>query len=116
MRNSILSIRAVGALFIAVGVYDVYKGMAPQLEPHHRMAGDDAIVLAIGVAALAGGVAVLRGRTWGRWLLAAWMALHAAISAARPTELAAHLVIFGLVAFLLFRPGASAHFARRASG
>ena len=54
---------------------------------------------------------MLRGTNWARWLLAAWMALHVAISIGQPTALIAHLVIFGFVAWLLFRSGASPHFA-----
>jgi hypothetical protein len=38
------------------------------------------------------------------------MALHVASSVGKPTALVAHLVIFGFVAFLLFRPLASEHF------
>jgi hypothetical protein len=67
-------------------------------------------VLAIGLAALIGGTFVLRGQNWARWLLAAWMAFHVAISVGKPTALVAHLAIFGFIAFLLFRPPASAHF------
>ena len=75
------------------------------------MATDDVEVLAIGIAAIVGGVYVLRGANWARWLLAAWMALHVAISLGQPTALLAHVAIFGFVAYLLFRPGASVHFA-----
>ncbi|MFL5620237.1 MAG: hypothetical protein ACJ79A_17805 [Gemmatimonadaceae bacterium] len=112
MRKPLPSIVAVGVLFLALGVLDVWRGVAPifaAARPLH-LAGDDVTVLAIGVAALVGGTFVLRGRRWARWLLAAWMALHVVISVAKPTELVAHLIIFGFVAFLLFRPPASAHF------
>ena len=103
------SILCVGVLFLALGVLDVWRGIAP-LAGSGRLAGDDAQVLAIGIAALVGGSYVLRGRNWARWLLAGWMALHVVISAGKPAELGAHLVIFGCVAFLLFRARASAWF------
>ena len=108
------SILCVGVLFLAVGVLDVWRGVAPLAESG-RLAGDDALVLAIGVAALVGGSYVLRGRNWARWLLAGWMALHVVISAGKPAELGAHLTIFGFVAFLLFRSRASAWFRTMAS-
>jgi hypothetical protein len=38
------------------------------------------------------------------------MLLHVVISIAHPAQLVAHLAIFGFIAFLLFRPAASAHF------
>ena len=110
MRKSIPSILVVGVIFLALGVLDVWRGVAPLFGTDGRLAGDDLLVLAIGVAALIGGTFVLRGRNWARWLLAAWMALHVAISVGKPTELVAHLAIFGFIAFLLFRPPASAHF------
>ena len=112
MRKTLPSILVVGIIFLALGVLDVWRGVAPLFGggAQARLAGDDVLVLLIGVAALIGGTFVLRGRNWARWLLAAWMALHVAISVGKPTELVAHLVIFGCIAFLLFRPRASAHF------
>ena len=110
MRKTIPSILVVGIIFLALGVLDVWRGVAPLFGTPGRLAGDDVLVLLIGVAALIGGTFVLRGHNWARWLLAAWMALHVAISVGKPTELVAHLAIFGFIAFLLFRPPASAHF------
>lgn len=112
MRRPIPSILAVGVLFLALGVLDVWRGVAPLLGANaaSRLAADDVLVLAIGLAALVGGAYVIRCRNWARWLLAAWMALHVAISAGQPAKLVAHLVIFGFVAFLLFRPPASVCF------
>ena len=112
MRRPIRSILVVGVLFLVLGVLDVWRGVAPLFNAggHPRLAGDDVLVLAIGVAALIGGTFVLQGRNLARWLLAAWMALHVAISVGKPAALAAHLVIFGFVTFLLFRPPASVHF------
>ena len=112
MRKIIPSILVVGVLFLGLGVLDVWRGVAPLFDSvgAPRLAGDDVFVLAIGVAALIGGTFLLRGQNWARWLLAAWMAFHVAISVGKPTALAAHVVIFGFIAFLLFRPPASAHF------
>ena len=124
MRKTIPSIVAVGVVFLALGVLDVWRGVAPLLaEGHSRLAGNDMLVLTscsaarasakracAAKAALIGGTFVLRGRNWARWLLAVWMALHVAISVGKPTAFVAHLVIFGFIAFLLFRPPASTHF------
>ena len=88
MRKTIPSILVVGVLFLALGVLDVWRGVAPLFNSggHPRLASDDILVLAIGVAALIGGTFALRGRNWARWLLAAWMAFHVAISVGKPTE------------------------------
>ncbi len=117
-RSPIPSVRAVGLLFVALGVLDLWRGVAPLFGPGRppRLAGDDVLVLAIGVVALIGGGWVLRGRNWARWLLAGWMALHVAVSAGHPAELAAHVVIFGAVAFVLFRARAATSFRASARG
>jgi predicted MFS family arabinose efflux permease len=117
-RRPIPSVAAVGALFLLLGVLDLYRGIAPLLGTARgaHLAGDDVLVLAIGVAALVGGIYVIRCRNWARWLLALWMAFHVAISAGQPAKLGAHLVIFGFVAFLLFRSKASECFRATPSG
>jgi hypothetical protein len=112
-RPRIRSVLAVGVLFLLLGTLDVWRGVAPLIAsaPHWRMATDDVQVLMIGIVAIVGGAYVLRGANWARWLLAMWMALHVAISVGQPAALLAHVVIFGSVAYLLFRSAASAHFA-----
>jgi hypothetical protein len=109
------SILAVGVLFLALGVLDVYRGIAPLFGTASRLATDDMQVLAIGIAALVGGTFVLRGQNWARWLLAIWMLLHVVISMGHPGQLIAHAVIFGYLTFLLFRPRASAYFSPAAA-
>ncbi|HTK48910.1 MAG TPA: hypothetical protein VL328_13125 [Gemmatimonadaceae bacterium] len=106
----VASVVAVGVVFLALGVLDLWRGVAPLFGGARHLAGDDLLVLAIGIAALVGGTFVIRGRNWARWLLAAWMLLHVVISVGHPGALAAHVAIFGFIAFLLFRPAASAHF------
>jgi hypothetical protein len=108
-RRRAPSIIAVGVLFLVLGVLDLWRGVAPMMGTASHLATDDMQVLAIGVAALVGGAFVLRGQNWARWLLAVWMLLHVAISVGA-AQLIGHLVIFGFVAFLLFRPGAWARF------
>jgi hypothetical protein len=91
---------------------DVWRGIAPMMGTASHLATDDMQVLTIGVAALVGGAFVLRGQNWARWLLAVWMLLHVAISEGAG-QVIAHLLIFGCVAFLLFRPGVWARFTGR---
>ena len=111
-RKPIASVIAVGVLFLALGALDIYRGIDPLFQSGRaRLAGDDVLVLAIGIAALVGGIFVLRGHNWARWLLLGWMVLHVVISVGQPAALAAHVVIFGFVAWLLFRRRASASFA-----
>ena len=117
-RKPLRSVLAIGILFLALGVLDVYRGNAPLVGPvpSPHLAADDLQVLAVGVAALVGGIYVVRGRNWARWLLAGWMALHVVISVGQPAALGAHLAIFGFVAYLLFRSRSSVHFEPTPSG
>jgi len=111
-RPRLRSVVVVGVLFLILGALDLWRGLAPLFAsaPHWHMAADDMEVLAIGIAAIVGGIYVLRGANWARWLLAVWMAFHVAISIGQPRALVAHLVIFGFIAWLLFRPGAAEFF------
>jgi hypothetical protein len=117
-RARMWSVIVVGVIFLALGVLDITRGLAPLFAsaPRWHMAADDVEVLLIGIAAIVGGVYVLRGANWARWLLAVWMVFHVAISILRPTQFIVHLMVFGCIAFLLFRPGASAFFTRTERG
>ena len=106
------SVVVIALIFLALGVLDITRGLAPLFAsaPHWHMATDDVEVLAIGIAAIVGAVYLLKGSNWARWLLAVWMAFHVAISIGQPKPLIAHILIFGFIASLLFRPGVSAYF------
>jgi len=109
------SILVIGVLFLVLGGFDLFRGLAPALRPPGAVAADDLWVLAVGVAALVGGAFVIRGGNWARWLLAAWMAFHVALSIRQAGPLAAHVLIFGVITyFLFFRAAAAAHFHGRA--
>jgi hypothetical protein len=57
------------------------------------------------------GVFMLRGSNWARWLLLVWIAYHIILSAFHSlSELVMHTLLLGVVAYFLFRPGASAYF------
>ena len=59
------------------------------------------------LAAIVGGVWLLRGRNWARWLLVAWMAIHVGISAVHSwPEALMHTAIFvPMIYFLFAGPG-----------
>ncbi len=114
MRKPPPSVAIIAAIFLALAAFDLYRGLAP-LVHSGRLTGDDVIVLGIGVAAAVGGVFLLYGHDWARWLLAAWMALHVVISIGEPRQLVGHVVIFGIIAFFLFRPAVREYFRRPAS-
>ena len=64
------------------------------------------------LAIVAGGF-MLRGSNWARWLSMLWIASHVIISAFHPvTELAIHILVFAVFAFVLFRSDGSDYFRR----
>jgi hypothetical protein len=104
------SITVIGCLFIAAGTvgfaYHIteFKGQSP-------FEYDIAWVCFVRLLAILGGVFVLRGSNWARWLLLIWMAYHVVLSAFhRLSELAMHGLLFAVVAYFLFRPPATAYF------
>lgn len=108
------SLTVIGWLFIAVGAGGILKDVLPLLTPDaaRQLAKLRADGLAdLGPAwtsralAVIGGVGLLRGGNWARWLLVVWMALHLAISLLHsPWELLAHCAIFAPIVFFMFRP------------
>lgn len=105
-----LFVSIIGAVFIAIGLFDIWLGVIPLTSGPAHAASDDLLVLSLGIIAVLGGLCALKGHNWARWLLAAWMALHVAVSIRQPYALLGHLVIFGLILAGLFHPAASRYF------
>ena len=108
MKSRPLSVTVIGWLSIAAGVV----GLAYHAgEFRARPPLEYAIVCFVRLLAILCGVFVLRGRNWARWLLLAWLAYHVALSAFhRLSQLVIHGLLLAAVAYLLFRPRASAYF------
>jgi hypothetical protein len=85
-------------VFVGVGAASLVRvGLRPR-DPHAAWAVASAAV------AIAGGAAALRGARWARWVLAAWLAAHVAISARHDrATLLAHAAILVAGAWILFR-------------
>jgi len=108
------AITLIGWLFIAVGAIGILKDVVPLMSPDHGR--QLAALRAQGVSELGpawtssllaalGGVGLLRGLAWARWLLAGWMAFHIVLSALHDTEtLLVHVALFAPILYLLFRP------------
>jgi hypothetical protein len=114
------TITVVAWVFIAVGAAGLFKDLWPLVtsnaaEQMAKLRADgwrDLVpAWSLRTLAIVGGVALLHGRNWARWLLAAWMLAHVAISLANSmTEVLMHLAIFTPLTVLLFRPAANAFF------
>lgn len=110
MNSRPRSITIISWLFIAAGGIGVLYHLS---EFSNRSPFDYGLVaiLLIRLVAILAGAFMLRGANWARWLLVVWMAYHIVLSAFHSvTELAMHALLFGTVAYFLFRSSSSAYF------
>lgn len=69
------------------------------------------LVLGVRLIAIVGGVFLLRGKDWARWLAIAWIAFHLAISIFHTKQgILVHAVVLAAFCVLLFLPGANRYF------
>lgn len=114
------SITAAAWLFILVGAGGILKDVLPLAGPGGSSALKAllvegpvglALIWTVRLLAVVGGVLVLDRRNAGRWLLAAWMACHIALSLLHSLSMAAaHVVIFAGLGYVLFRAQATRYF------
>lgn len=107
-----LPVTIVGCLFVGAGLI----GLAYHLSKTPLEQGT-VLLSIIRLLAIVGGVFLLVGRSWARWLLLTWLAFHVVVSAFHSlSEFLAHLVLTIVVAYLLLRPPASQYFRATPSG
>jgi hypothetical protein len=106
-------------LFITVGAVGLLNDLLPLLTDATRQMAklksdgwaDVGPAWTSRALAIVGGVGVLAGHNWARWLLAAWMVFHIGLSAVHSrSQLLAHVLIFTPILFLLFRRSAEPYF------
>jgi hypothetical protein len=96
----------LGSLFILVGLAGLF---------YHLSRGTlDRWMLLIAlneIVAMGCGVFLILGRSWARWVLLAWLALHVGISALNSvSETIAHAVLLVVIAYFLLKSPASRYF------
>jgi hypothetical protein len=73
------------------------------------------LVLGARFIAIVGGVFLLRGKDWARWLAIAWIAFHLVISIVHTKQaILVHAVVLVGFCVLLFLPAANRYFRARA--
>lgn len=108
MNKRPLSVSVIGGIFIAAGVIGFAYHITEFKRPFEY---DLAWVCLLRLLAILGGVFVLRGKNWARWLVLAWIAYHVVLSAFHsPVELLTHALLFVVIAYILLRPRASGYF------
>jgi hypothetical protein len=105
MKRSI-PVTILGCLFILAGVVGLAYHLAQRpLDPWF------ALIAFIRVIAVVGGVFLLKGRNWARWLVIGWLGFHVGVSAFHAlSECLAHAVLFVVVAYFLLTPPDSKYF------
>jgi hypothetical protein len=110
-----LAIAIIGWVFIAVGSFALFYHLQPRHIPEFR--ADPSIanrliwICLIRFLAIVGGVFVLRGANWARWLLVLWLAYHVGLSAFHSLfEVAVHGGLFAVILYFLFRTPANEFF------
>src|SRR5690349_16765496 len=105
-----LSVTLIGCLFIATGAVGLVYHLS-DFKSQHPFPADLLWVSAVRLLAITGGVFMLLGKNWARWLVLLWMAYHVVLSGFHSlSEFLEHAVIFIIVVFFLFRPAAVEYF------
>jgi len=107
-----LPVTILGCLFIVVGLVGLAYHLSQR--PLDRWV---ALVSFIRVLAFLGGVFLLKGRTWARWLVLVWLAFRVGLSAFQSrSNCLAHGVLLLAVAYFLVTPPDSQYFQAWPSG
>ena len=113
MNKRPLSITIIGWIFIITGSIGLIYHLT-ELNVQHPLENDTVWVCSVRFLAVLGGVFMLYGFNWARWLLVLWMAFHIVLSAMHSVQqLLVHSLLFAAILFFLFRPRASAYFRAR---
>jgi len=101
-----LTVAILGCLFIAVGLVGLLYHLAERPPDHWIL-----LISFIRILAIVGGIFLIKGRNWARWLLLAWLALHVGISVFHSlSETVAHAVLLIVIGYFLMTPPASKYF------
>ena len=100
------AVTVLGCLFILAGLVGlVYHLSDRPVDP------SIVVISAVRIIAVVGGIFLLLGHGWARWLLLAWLALHVLVSAFHSvSDTLAHVVLLMVVSYFLLGSGASQYF------
>jgi hypothetical protein len=115
MSKRPLSITVISWMFIAASVVGLaYHGN--EFRTRRPFAYGLLWVSLVRLLAILGGVFMLRGSNWARWLLVLWLAYHVGLSFLHtPFQLIVHALLFVVVLYFLFRAPASEFFSGEAA-
>ena len=107
-----IPVTVIGLLLIASGAAGLIYHLS-DFSAQHPFQFDVMWIALIRLLAIVGGIFLLFGRNWARWLALGWIALHVVLSAFHSAfQLAFHALVCAAFAYFLFRPSASLYFHR----
>src|SRR5262249_11857910 len=107
-----LSIIVISFLFILLGVITLVHAAVELINTTDRLTDlkNHWMIYVSAIAAIVGGVFLLKGQIWARWLIVLWMAFHIVVGALHGlAPLLTHAVIFSVILFFLFRRPVSSY-------
>ena len=108
-----LAVTVVGGLFIAAGIVGLAYHVT-DIDPGRPFRLEAVWILLLRLLAIVGGVFVLRGRNWARWLLVAWLGYHVVLSTWHSfVEIPVHALLLVLIAYVLFRSQSAVFYQTR---
>jgi hypothetical protein len=111
MKRRPRSITIISWFFLIFGSIALISGLVPTSNLSLEQLQGHWMVHLSRLLAMVGGLFMLRGHNWARWLIVGWIAFHIVLSALHSAlQLLIHVVIFGVILFFLFRRPASAYF------
>ena len=101
-----LPVTILGCLFIVAGLVGLVYHLSESPLDHWIV-----LVSIVRIIAVVGGIFLLMGHNWARWLMLAWLAFHVVVGAFHSlSESIAHVVLLVLVGYFLLRPPTSKYF------
>ncbi len=112
-RKLPVPVTIIGWLFIMAGIFG-FAYHINDFNPRNPLQLGIIVVLLLRLGAIAGGTLLLRGVSWSRWILLAWMVYQVIVSATHgASELIIHIVILAGVAYVVLRPATASYFRCR---
>jgi hypothetical protein len=101
-----LPVTIIACLFIVAGLVGLVYHLSESPLDHWIV-----LVSIVRIIAVVGGVSLLMGHNWARWLMLAWLAFHAVVSAFHSlSEFMPHVVLLMIVGYVLLGSPSSKYF------
>jgi len=93
------AVTVLGLLFMVAGLVGLFYHVTTE-----KFGWGLILVLLLRLLAVIGGIFLLLGRSWARWLTVGWLAIHVVVSAFDSLgQMASHAVLLVIVTYFLFK-------------